>query len=58
MSCIKSNLCSIMLLYIVNLIAAKSVDGRVKDLVPSSAGTDFEYPRQHPRSSLRVGAHL
>ena len=37
----------------MNLIAAESVDGRVKDLVPSSAGAGFESPRQHPRSSLR-----
>ena len=55
MSLIKSNSCSIMLLYDVNLIALKSVDGRVNDLLPSSAGTGFESPRQHPRSSLRLG---
>ena len=53
MSLIKSNSLSIKLLYNVNLITAKFVDGRLKDLVPSCAGTGFESPRQHPRSSLR-----
>jgi len=49
MSLIKSNSYSIMLIHIVNLTAAKSVDGRVT----SSAGAGFESPRQLPRSSLR-----
>jgi hypothetical protein len=42
-----------MLLYNVNLIAAKYVDGRVKDFVLSSAGTGFESPRQRPKLRLR-----
>jgi hypothetical protein len=39
----------------VNLIAAKSVDGRVNEVVTSSAVIGFESPRQRPRSSLDTG---
>lgn len=55
MSVNKSNSSITLLLYNVNLIAAKSVDGRVNDLVPSSAVIGLDSPRQRPRSSLDAG---